>query len=88
MNVAGSGGGAIEYLDITQDFFSFAANDVIFKYCNFSGNEVEIDSTSTNLSFNDCAFNNITITCTQSIRDAIENGVDNHLHSVQSNIIE
>ena len=89
VNVAGSGGGVIKHLDITQDFFPFVANDVTFEYCYFPGcNEVEIDPTSTNLSFNYCSFNNITITCTQSIRDAIENGVDNNLHSVQFNIIE
>ena len=87
VNVAGSGGGVIDSITIEQEKLYFVANDVIFQYCDFLCKECEFDSTSTNLSFNACSFMGTIIRCTQSIRDAIENGNDNYLYNVQFNII-
>ena len=87
VNVAGSGGGVIDSLTIEQEKFYVAANDVIFTYCDFLCKECEFDSTSTNLSFNTCSFRETIIKCTQSIRDAIENGENIDLYNVQFVII-
>ena len=88
VNVAGSGGGVIEHLTIEQQNSYINAKDVRFNYCDFLCNQLEFDSASTNLSFNSCSFMETTIRCTQSIRDAIENGDDNYLFNVQFDIIE
>ena len=82
-----SGGGFIEGFTIQNMEFSLKATDVRFKNCTFSeGATVEFWQTSTNVSFTDCAFENITIRCTQSIRDAIENGIHNLVENVQFEI--
>ena len=83
VNVAGSGGGAIEYLSIEQDYFVLDINDVRFNYCDFLCHECNFGSISTNLSFTNCVFQDVKIICTQSIRDAIENGFGNDLRNVQ-----
>ena len=88
VNVAGSGGGVIESLTIEQENLYFIANDVRFNYCDFLCNSCEFDSASTNLSFNTCTFMGTIIRCTQSIRDAIENGEGNHFPNVQFDIIK
>ena len=88
VNVAGSGGGVIEHLTIEQPNLYINANDVIFKYCDFLCNEFEIDSASTNLSFNNCSFMETIIRCTKSILYAIEDGEGNYLSNVQFDIIE
>ena len=85
---SGGGGGIIEGLAFMYNYFSFKATDVIFTQCEFKdGATVEFWGTSTNVSFTLCGFRDITIKCTQSIRDAIENGVDNYLNNVQFEIL-
>ena len=80
----GGGGGIIEGLQLMHEYFSFKATDVIFNNCLFTdGATVEFWSTSTNVSFTNCSFENITIRCTQSIRDAIENDISNIVEHVQ-----
>ena len=82
-----SGGGFIEGLELRNTEFSFKATDVRFKNCLFKeGATVEFWETSTNVSFTGCSFENIIIICTQSIRDAIENGISNLVKNVQFDI--
>ena len=84
----GGGGGIIEGLGFMYNYFSFKATDVIFNSCEFKdGATVEFWDTSTNVSFTRCAFRDITIRCTQSIRDAIENGISNLVENVQFEIL-
>ena len=89
VNVAsGGGGGIIEGLQLMREYFSFKATDVIFNNCSFKdGATVEFWSTSTNVSFTKCLFENIIIRCTQSIRDAIENDSSNFVENVQFDIV-
>ena len=89
VNVAsGGGGGIIEGLELMYEYFSFKANDVRFKKCLFKdGATVEFWSTSTNVSFTNCSFVNISIKCKQSIRDAIENDISNRVENVQFEIL-
>ena len=83
----GGGGGIIESLQLGYEYFSFKANDVRFKNCLFKeGATVEFWSTSTNVSFTNCSFENIIIKCKQSIRDAIENEISNRVENVQFEI--
>ena len=84
----GGGGGIIEGLELMYEYFSFKANDVRFKSCWFKDDAtVEFWSTSTNVSFTNCFFVNITIKCKQSIRDAIENEISNHVENVRFEIL-
>ena len=84
----GGGGGIIEGLELMYEYFSFKANDVRFKSCWFKDDAtVEFWSTSTNVSFTNCYFVNITIKCKQSIRDAIENEISNHVENVHFEIL-
>ena len=89
VNVSGGGGGGIiEGLSLVYEYFSFKANDVRFNNCMFKdGATVEFWSKSTNVSFTMCSFENITIKCTQSIRDAIENDSSNLVENVQFKIL-
>ena len=89
VNVASGGGeGIIEGLQLMYEYFSFKATDVRFNNCMFKdGATVEFWSTSTNVSFTFCSFKNITIRCTQSIRDAIENDISNLVENVQFEIL-
>ena len=84
----GGGGGIIEGLELMYEYFSFKANDVRFKNCLFrEGATVEFWSKSTNVSFTNCSFVDIIIKCKQSIRDAIENEISNHVENVQFEIL-
>ena len=84
VNVAsGGGGGVIKNLTINQDYFRLSANDVRFENCMFSCPECEFDSTSTNVSFTNCSFQYVIIRCTESIYDAIVNGIGNNLDGAQ-----
>ena len=89
VNVAsGGGGGIIEGLQLKYEYFSFKVTDVRFKNCEFKSDAtVEFWSTSTNVSFTMCYFKNITIKCTQSIRDAIENDSSNIVENVHFDIV-
>ena len=89
VNVAsGGGGGIIEGLQLMYEYFSFKANDVRFENCLFqNGATVEFWSTSTNVSFTNCSFVDIIIRCKQSIRDAIENEISNHVENVKFEIL-
>ena len=89
VNVAsGGGGGIIEGLQLMYEYFSFKVTDVRFNNCVFKdGATVEFWSTSTNVSFTMCLFENITIKCKQSIRDAIENDISNLVENVQFEIL-
>ena len=83
-----SGGGVIEGLQLRNTEFTFKATDVRFKNCVFEGGAtVEFWRTSTNVSFTECSFKNLIIRCTQSIRDAIENGILNLVENVQFQIL-
>ena len=85
---SGGGGGIIEGLTLAHNYFSFKATDVIFKQCEFKdGATVEFWPTSTNVSFTWCGFRDITIKCTQSIRDAIENDISNLVENVHFEIL-
>ena len=84
----GGGGGIIDGLQLMHEYFSFKATDVIFNNCLFKdGAIVEFWSTSTNVSFTNCSFENIIIRCKQSIRDAIENDISNLVENVQFEIL-
>ena len=89
VNVSGGGGGGIiEGLQLMYEYFSFKANDVRFNSCMFkNGATVEFWTTSTNVSFTKCSFENIIIRCKQSIRDAIENDISNLVVDVQFEIL-
>ena len=89
VNVSGGGGGGIiEGLQLAYEYFSFKATDVRFKNCEFKYNAtVEFWSSSTNVSFTACSFEDITIKCKQSIRDAIENDISNFVNNVQFEIL-
>ena len=81
---SGGGGGIIDGLQLINEYFSFKVTDVRFNNCAFkNGATVDFWSTSTNVSFTFCSFENITIRCTQSIRDAIENDISNIVKNVQ-----
>ena len=71
-----SGGGYIENL-IIQDQngdVSLIVNDVRFNSCAFLNcSRIIFLTESSNVSFTVCSFINLTITCTQSIHDAIVN---------------
>ena len=83
-----SGGGVIEGLQFRNTDFAFKATDVRFKNCSFEGGfTFEFWRTSTNVSFTECSFINVIIRCTQSIRDAIENGILNLVEDVQFEIL-
>ena len=83
-----SGGGVIEGLQLQNTAFAFKATDVRFKNCVFEdGATVEFWRTSTNVSFTECSFRDVIIRCTQSIRDAIENGILNLVEDVQFQIL-
>ena len=82
-----SSGGVIEGLVFENMEFSLKATDVRFINCEFRrGATIEFWSTSTNVSFTKCTFQDISIRCTQSIRDAIENGTLNLVDNVQFQI--
>ena len=84
----GGGGGIIEGLQIMGGYFSFKATDVRFDNCVFKDSAtVEFWLTSTNVSFTMCLFRDITINCTQSIRDAIENDSSNFVENVHFDIV-
>ena len=89
VNVSGGGGGGIiDGLRLMYEYFSFKATDVRFNNCVFKDSAtVEFWSASTNVSFTMCSFENITIRCTQSIRDAIENDISNLVENVQFDIV-
>ena len=88
VNVSGGGGGIIEGLQLMYEYFNFKVADVRFKNCVFKdGATVEFWSTSTNVSFTACSFQNIIIKCKQSIRDAIENDISNLVDNVQFEIL-
>ena len=89
VNVSGGGGGGIiEGLTLAYENFSFKANDVRFDNCVFKdGATVEFWSTSKNVSFTMCTLKNIVISCTQSIRDAIEKDSSNLVENVQFEIL-
>ena len=89
VNVSGGGGGGIiEGLQLAYEYFSFQATDVRFKNCVFRYNAtVEFWPSSTNVSFTTCSFEDITIRCKQSIRDAIENDISNIVKNVQFEIL-
>ena len=88
VNVSGGGGGGIiDGLELINEYFSIKAKDVRFNNCTFkNGATVEFWSTSTNVSFTLCLFENVIIRCPQSIRDAIENGISNLVENVQFEI--
>ena len=82
-----SGGGVIEGLTIQRTEFFLKAADVRFENCAFKdGATVDFWRSSTNVSFTGCTFQDIIIRCTQSIRDAIENGTLNLVENVQFQI--
>ena len=82
-----SGGGRIEGLLFAEYQMDLSVNDVIFYGCGFLDCDITFSSTSTNVSFTKCSFGNAEITCSQSIRDAIENDSSNTLDRVNFEII-
>lgn len=86
VNVNG-GGGYIAGIRLVNGQFACDAHNVLFQGWVFESATMEFFSTSTNVSFNGCAFINSTIKCTQSIRDAIENGGGNYVDNVQFDIV-
>ena len=88
VNVSGGGGGGyIAGIGLENGRFSCDVKNVLFSGWGFAGSTIEFVSTSTNVSFTGCAFVNSTIKCTQSIRDAIENGSGNYVDNVQFDIV-
>ena len=88
VNVSGGGGvGYISGLALENGQFTCDARDVSFNGWGFISVTIEFFPTSTNVSFTGCAFVNSTIKCTQSIRDAIENGSGNYIDNIQFDIV-
>ena len=89
VNVSGGGGGGgiIEGIELMDGDFRIKGTDVRFHNCSFHDSTVEVLSTTTNVSFTYCVFADITIMCTQNIRDAIENGISNYVERVQFEIL-
>lgn len=88
VNVSGGGGGGyIAGLSLENGQFACDARDVTFAGWGFVSATIEFFSTSTNVSFTGCGFVNSTIKCTQSIRDAIENGSGNYVENLQFDIV-
>ena len=88
VNVSGGGGGGyITGLALLNGQFACDASNVSFQGWGFESVTLEFFSTSTNVSFTGCGFVNATIKCTQSIRDAIENGSGNYVENVQFDIV-
>lgn len=88
VNVSGGGGGGyIAGITLENGQFSCDARNVSLTGWGFVGSTIEFFSTSTNVSFTGCAFVNSTIKCTQSIRDAIENGSGNYVDNLQFDIV-
>ena len=88
VNVSGGGeGGYIAGIGLENGQFACDARDVTLSGWLFKSATIEFFSTSTNVSFTGCAFVNSTIKCTQSIRDAIENGYGNYVNNVQFDIV-
>ena len=88
VNVSGGGkGGSISGLALVKGQFGCDARDVLFTGWVFESITIEFFSTSTNVSFTGCGFINSTIKCTQSIRDAIENGRGNYVENLQFDIV-
>lgn len=77
-----SGGGRVKGVFLAENIFDLSVNDVIFDGCGFNNCDIMFSSTSTNVSFTKCVFDSVEITCSQSIRDAIENGSSNTLNNV------
>ena len=86
VNVSG-GGGYIAGIGIENANFTCDARNVSFSGWVFASSTIGFSSTSTNASFTGCLFINSTIKCTQSIRDAIENGSGNQVENVQFDIV-
>ena len=87
VNVSGGGGGGyISGILLENGQFTCDARDVLFQGWVFKSASMDFFDTSTNVSFNGCVFVNSTIKCTQSIRDAIENG-SNYIENVQFDIV-
>ena len=79
VNVSGGGGGGyISGLAFVNGQFACEARDVTLAGWGFENATVEFSPASTNVSFTGCGLVNSTIKCTQSIRNAIENG-DNYI---------
>ena len=88
VNVSGGGGGGyISGISLENGQFTCDARDVLFTGWGFISATIEFFPTSTNVSFTGCAFVNSTIKCTQSIRDAIENGSGNYVENLQFDIV-
>ena len=87
VNVSGGGRGSITGLALVNGQFACDARNVLFQGWGFDSATIEFFSTSTNVSFEGCAFINSTIKCTQSIRDAIENGGGNYIENIQFDIV-
>lgn len=88
VDVSGGGdGGYISGIALENGQFACDARNVSFTGWGFISATIKFFSTSTNVSFTGCAFINSTITCTQSIRDAIENGSGNYVENVQFDIV-
>ena len=81
------GGGSITGLALENGQFACDARNVSFNGWGFVSATIEFFPASTNVSFTGCAFVNSTIKCTQSIRDAIENGSGNYVNNVQFDIV-
>ena len=89
VNVSGGGGGGyISGISLENGQFAFVARDVLFTGWGFVSATIEFLPRSTNVSFTGCAVINSTIKCTQSIRDAIENGSGNYVENVQFDIVK
>ena len=88
VDVSGGGGeGYISGISLENGQFAFVAKNVSFSGWGFVSSTIEFLPKSTNVSFTGCAFINATIKCTQSIRDAIENGSDNYIDNIQFDIV-
>ena len=87
VNVSGGGGGYITGIALVNGQFACDARNVTFQGWGFESATIEFFPTSTNVSFTGCAFINSTIKCTQSIRDAIENGSGNYIENIQFDIV-
>ena len=90
VDVASGGGvgGMIESFVFQDNYFEFAATNVLFRSCQFvKGAYVFINNNSRNVLFVDCYFEDSTIKCTQDIRDAIENERSNYVLDVFFEIV-
>lgn len=85
----GSSGGQLRdmFIQNQSSTFVLTLNDIYVENCGFNNGIYEFTNGCSNVTFDNCYFQNSNITCTQEIYDAIVNGEDNDYVTAYFNII-